>query len=276
MGSVYKNLSDDDLNIEKEALKTLEKKIQPPSSGNGVLKIAVVAGFVLSLLSLASSGHLYQSFNKEKREREALEAAQIQIRERASASEKDSKKSQSEIAQLSTQVKSYANLREEMTRKLEDSRKEVATLKNKLKDIEDKSLAMQKIAEEIQTNFDSQPIGPELPVTSLPVITDSSTTPAAIPAKMPHQPSLVAPLSTEPSVIKAPQVLSVNKKFNFVVVNVGIKDKIEIGDDLNIERAGKKIGSVTVEKVYDNFSAATITQAPKEGPLQEGDVVRKA
>ena len=261
MSSLYKNLSDDDLNVEKEALKTLEKKVQPATS-NIALKAAVGLAFLLSIVSLASSGHLYQSFNKEKREREALEAAQVQIRERASAFEKDSQKSRAEIIELSAQIKNYATVRDEMTRKLEDSGKEVSALKTRLQEIEEKSLAMQKIAEEIQANFDSQPMGPELPVTAKAGTAADKTA--------------AAPVSLEPAVIKAPQVLSVNKKFNFVVVNLGNKDRIEIGDDLNIERAGVKIGSATVEKVYDNFSAATITQAPKEGPIQEGDAVQKA
>ena len=263
MSSLYKSLSDEDLKIEKESLKNFEKKLREPSS-EGALRAAVVGAFLISLISLVGSSYLFQSLNKEKRQREAVEAAQIQIREKAAAFEQDAEKSKAEIIKLTEQVKGYASFRQEIGEQLAESRKKVNALQVKLKEIEEKSFAMQKETEEIQTDFESQPMGPQLPQEQSKSKDSKSGTAG--------EKSVV----NEPSVIQEPQVLSVNKKFNFIVTNVGLKNNIEIGDPLNVEREGKVIGTAVVEKIYDNFAAATIQTQPKDAPIKEGDAVRKA
>lgn len=70
------------------------------------------------------------------------------------------------------------------------------------------------------------------------------------------------------------QVLSVNRQFNFVVVNVGLRDKIKIGDVLRVEDKGKMIGKIQVEKLYDNFSACAIMEEIKPAQIHEGDLIR--
>ena len=72
------------------------------------------------------------------------------------------------------------------------------------------------------------------------------------------------------------QVLSVNRKFNFVVVNMGLRNQIKIGDVLRVEQNGQLIGRVQVEKLYENFSACGITEEIKPAQIQEGDLVRIA
>ena len=72
------------------------------------------------------------------------------------------------------------------------------------------------------------------------------------------------------------QVLSVNRQFNFVVVNVGIRDHVKIGDTLRVEQGGKLIGRLAVEKLYENFSACTIIEEAKPSEIKEGDLVRFA
>lgn len=259
MSSLYKSLSDEDLKIEKESLKNFEKKLRDTSNGSA-LKAAVIGAFVISVVSLIGSAYLYQSLNKEKRQREALEAAQIQIREKAAAFEQDAEANKTEISKLGEQVGKLTSFRQEIANQLAQSRKEVSELRTKLKAIEEKSAAMEEETEEIQTDLDSQPIGPEIAGAE-----DSKSDEAKSEEGIP----------LEPAVIKEPQVLSVNSKFNFFVANVGLKNNVDIGDTLNVERDGKVIASATVEKIYDNFSAATIQNQTKDNPIKEGDAVRK-
>jgi hypothetical protein len=272
MSSLYKNLSDEDFKIEKESLRNLEKKMQEPPQG-AALKGFVIGAFILSIVSLVGSAYLYQSLNKEKRQREALEAAQIQIREKAASFEQAAEKNQSEMERLGEQIKSYSSLRQEIAEQLAESRQEVTSLRTRLKEIEEKSLAMREEAEEIQTDFESMPVGPEL--------SDDDSTAAeegveASEGTADEKEQEVEPVFNEPTVIQEPQILSVNKKFNFVVANIGLKSNVEIGDTLNVVRDGQTIGSATVEKVYDNFSAATINEQPKDAPFKQGDTVSKA
>ena len=72
------------------------------------------------------------------------------------------------------------------------------------------------------------------------------------------------------------QVLSVNRQFNFVVVNVGLRDRVKIGDVLRVEESGKQVGRVQVEKLYENFSACAIVEEMKPAQIREGDLVRVA
>ena len=72
------------------------------------------------------------------------------------------------------------------------------------------------------------------------------------------------------------QVLSVNRQFNFVVVNIGMKDRLKVGDSLRVEQAGKLAARLQIEKLYENFSACTIVEEIKPFKIQEGDLVRTA
>lgn len=88
--------------------------------------------------------------------------------------------------------------------------------------------------------------------------------PKAKPAQVPQAPVDQRPL----------QVLSVNRQFKFVVVNVGLRGNVKVGDTLRVEQGGKLIGRVQVEKLYENFSACNIVEEVKSAQIREGDLVR--
>jgi hypothetical protein len=66
------------------------------------------------------------------------------------------------------------------------------------------------------------------------------------------------------------KVMIVNKEFNFVVINVGSKDKVSVGDEFLVSRAGKPIGNIKVEKVHEFMSAAGFAVELKD-LIQEND-----
>lgn len=69
------------------------------------------------------------------------------------------------------------------------------------------------------------------------------------------------------------RVLVVNREYNFVVVDVGVKDDIELGDFLTIFRNGKYVGEAQIEKIYDTMSAATIVKETKLKAIMVDDNV---
>jgi hypothetical protein len=73
-----------------------------------------------------------------------------------------------------------------------------------------------------------------------------------------------------------PKVLTVNRKFNFVVVNQGLQEGLKMGDRLKVLRQGKEIATVQIEKLYDKFSAATLVEEDPKQQVVEGDEIRKA
>ncbi len=71
------------------------------------------------------------------------------------------------------------------------------------------------------------------------------------------------------------KVLVVNREFNFVVLNLGSKDGLKAGSRFNVLKGDKKIGTVEVERLYENMSAANVLEEEKKGQVQEGDSVRQ-
>ncbi len=70
----------------------------------------------------------------------------------------------------------------------------------------------------------------------------------------------LAALTSE--VKKEGKVLVVNAEYDFIVVNLGNKDGVSVGDVLNINRKNKEIGQAKIEEVRDTMSVAI--------PLSEG------
>ena len=80
---------------------------------------------------------------------------------------------------------------------------------------------------------------------------------------------------TPPEVPKGSKVLTINRKFNFVVVNQGIQDGLKMGDRLTVINQGKDGAKLQVEKLYDKFCAATILEENSKHQVAEGDDVRR-
>ena len=93
------------------------------------------------------------------------------------------------------------------------------------------------------------------------------------PAPAPTVQAPAAPVS-EP-VPQGPKILTVNRKFNFVVVNLGLQDGVKMGDKLKALKHGKECATLQVEKLYDKFSAATIVEENAQLQVVEGDEIRK-
>ena len=70
------------------------------------------------------------------------------------------------------------------------------------------------------------------------------------------------------------KVLVVNSEYNFVMIDLGAKDGIRIGEDLIACRGDKFLGKVRIEKIYPQGSAASILPRWKKGDIQEGDSVK--
>jgi hypothetical protein len=72
----------------------------------------------------------------------------------------------------------------------------------------------------------------------------------------------------------AGKVLVVNREFNFVVINLGSKDGVKAGSRFAVLQGDRQVGTVEVERLYDNLCAANVLVEEKKGQLQEGSAVR--
>jgi len=69
------------------------------------------------------------------------------------------------------------------------------------------------------------------------------------------------------------EILTVNREFDFVVMNLGRNDDIAEGMFFRVSRDNKGLGEVVVETVRDNISAAAVTDKESLVPIKPGDKV---
>jgi chromosome segregation ATPase len=70
------------------------------------------------------------------------------------------------------------------------------------------------------------------------------------------------------------KILVVNREFDFVVINLGQKDGIELGNIFLVYRNGESLGKVQIEKVYEGMSTAIFLPEARKEEIREGDSVR--
>lgn len=248
--------------------------LQPvPTSSGKAMKALIIIGFILSLGALIATVLLTGSLSLERKERAALEASKIQLQDKVESLQGENAQYRSQIEQLREQVRSYtaenAKVRKELDRRSDElvaTNSRVATME------QEKNELLQEI-ERLRSGFTE-----ELP--SVTVIAPSEQA-----ATAPVESSLEAPLPAESSEISAPseapaetasenfQIMTVNRKFNFVVINLGMKNDLKMGDKLNVIRDGKTIGEIQVEKLYDRFAAAAILNEARKSKIEKGDFV---
>jgi hypothetical protein len=69
-------------------------------------------------------------------------------------------------------------------------------------------------------------------------------------------------------------VMVVNRKYNFIVVNMGKADGVAVGSRLDVYRNEKLIAKTKVEKLYDKMSASALLPEWKGANIREGDTVQ--
>lgn len=108
---------------------------------------------------------------------------------------------------------------------------------------------------------------------SFPLFSGSASPGKTLTASAPEPATASAPATVRTSAFRA---LTVSRKFNFVVVDGGLRDGLKMGARMKVLRGGQVIGGLQIEKLYDQFSAATLMEEDPQRPVVEGDEIRKA
>jgi DNA repair exonuclease SbcCD ATPase subunit len=77
-----------------------------------------------------------------------------------------------------------------------------------------------------------------------------------------------------PTANKEGQVIVVNREYDFIVMNLGKNQGLEIGQQFQVVRGDDVLGWVKVEKVYDELAAAAILPQSQKEQIREGDAVQ--
>ena len=233
------------------------------------VKFLSIFAFIVSVLSLGGNAFLYLQYNTESALRAEAESRLVQAEERTSSLEEQAGKTaefEQEVGNLREQIKGYVSQRDTAKKEIDRVSQEAGELRKRVKQLEDqKNLLSEQLNLGEETDKAVVQEAVKLPPPSV-------SKPAAVTPSAPKKEK--APGENEDN--RPSQVLSVNRQFNFAVVNVGIRDRVKIGDTLRVEQNGKLIGRLKVEKLYENFSACAITEEVKPARIKEGDLVRLA
>jgi len=72
-----------------------------------------------------------------------------------------------------------------------------------------------------------------------------------------------------------PKIMTVNRPYQFVVINQGLRDKIKLGDQFRVKRSDHSIGTLEVERLYPSFSSALITSESEDSQIRPGDFIQR-
>ncbi|MFA6601034.1 MAG: hypothetical protein WC352_03395 [Candidatus Omnitrophota bacterium] len=259
MPSLYKQLVEEEVKFGKGAGVLLATERSRDLRMRGV-RILIGVLFVLTALSWAGTWKLYTQWDSERVERKKLQGLQAQLEDKAQSFDKAIKAFALESDEKVNALRKELEAGERQLKELQGSlsvrdqelsavRKEAGELKEKIGELEQKK------------SESSGPAPAISPLTEIEAIASPAVSSAAGLRAVPVQRS---------------RVLTVNRRFNFVVINLGAKDRLRVGDSLIVERDSREIGTVEVEKTYDRFSAATILKEERKNPLREGDSIRRA
>ena len=271
--------------------------------------------FLAAAGALTGTWFVYQRYNAEHSIRTALESRQVQLEEQNTSLETQVAKIvplEQELERLRGQIKDQVGQRDTLRKELDASYGQVSALKKQIQNLEDEKKQLNEqlnvgqvtdtaiVREAAKLTVLPAPTKPlpvkleEKPAVKLETkqtkdIKESKGTKEKKQAAPPKEPAkkelpkeaqapktAPAPTSQVPVDQRPLQVLSVNRQFKFVVVNVGLRGNIKVGDTLRVEQGGKLIGRVQVEKLYENFSACNIVEEVKSAQIREGDLVRVA
>jgi hypothetical protein len=242
--------------------------------------IAIITG-IICILFIASSVALFTMFNNEKIEKDILQEELAQVmkeRKKLSLEVEELKliKNDLEIkaSGLEAKAKMLTENYEEEKSKSEIIKSQFAEQEEELKDAKFQLRSIGDGKKELQEMLDEE----KKKYSQLRSRIDKLIEVKEILEEKVREIINKQGIELERIVVKAEgelegKVVVVNREYNFIVVDLGYKDDIELGDILAVFRGGKYIGEAQVEKIYDSMSAATIVKESKPGSIMIDDNV---
>lgn len=254
-------------------------------------KLPVILLIVLILVSLSLAGGVFYLFQQERTKNLTLQGELEDIKTRLRVSEKKLtdfqnlsstlelklKEAESQISGLKgelqqektvkqealakidilkTDLEQQKQLKIDLEKKFNQAQKDVEKIQAQLKDLESKKADLEARVKDLETQSEGVELGK---------IVVGPEGAGAVPAQVPIA-------ATPPSKLEG-KVLVVNNDYDFVVINLGGKDGVSLGNVFSVYRNNKLIGDVKVEKVNDAMAAAGYLSADIKGKINEGDRV---
>jgi hypothetical protein len=260
-------------------------------------KAATIILFVLIIISFSLAGGLYYLFQKEHERNVSLqsdledtitkykkvESELENTKYKVSNLTLQIKEAQSKLESLNSELKQEKAAKQEALEKTDKLTADLEQLGLLKSDLENKLVQAQEDREKGQSllkELKSQKSILELKVKELEAKSQGVELGKIVVS--PEGASLVTAdafgqIATEkaekPLTGKEGKVLVINKDYNFVVLSLGSKDGIDIGDIFTVYHNNKRLGEVKVEKVHESMAAAGFSSSDMKEKVNEGDKV---
>ena len=283
MSSIYEHLAKAHLKSEKDKPE-LEVPIQPRASSHFpkpprfvFVKSLAFVSLLVSVGAAAASYLLFDALRAEQAKRASLEAFYNQLLAANEGFKTRDQAFQDEFERIKHQMNVTAGDARGVKNELERVRIEVSNFQKKLLAVEDSSAEIARKFESLSAPAPAVQSGPSPAYVPAAAASAESDSFAAGLDELTSQilPDAPAAAGEAPAAKAGPQVMTINRNFNFVVLNIGARDNVKMGERMTVEQKGNSIATVEVEKLYDNFSAATIVEERSDSKIQEGDAVRR-
>ncbi|MHB8154962.1 MAG: hypothetical protein ACYDFR_02785 [Candidatus Omnitrophota bacterium] len=174
------------------------------------------------------------------------------------------------LNQISADLEQQKVLRQDLEKRLNQSEADGKAIKDQIKIMAKEKMDLVDKIKNLESGVNDVELGK--------VVVNTEKTSANQPTKWPAKATNNEPVKLEKKIgssVNKPlegKIIVVNKEYNFAVINLGSKDKVNVGDEFVISRAGKLIGDLKVEKVHEAMSAAGFTVELKD-LIKENDLV---
>ncbi|MBM3243220.1 MAG: hypothetical protein FJZ12_00040 [Candidatus Omnitrophica bacterium] len=252
-------------------------------------KPPVILLIILTLVFLVSGAFGFYLYNKEHQKNIELEEKIEELNTKYKISEAKFLEAQKVLSNLELKLndanKQITDLTNELSQEraskveaatnLDQIRSELDTLKSTKFELEDKLIRAQDELVSIQAKLGALASEKESLEAKVKEFEESSTDVEL--GKIVVSPEAAASgksVATTPKPLEG-KVLVVNKEYNFVVVNIGSKDGIALGQVFAIYQGNAYIGDIKIEKLHDSMAAAGFLQDDTKNKVREGDKVVK-
>jgi len=174
------------------------------------------------------------------------------------------------LNQISVDLEQQKLLRQDLEKRLNQSEADGKLIKDQIKIMAKEKMDLANKIKNLESGVNNVALG------KVVVNTDKDAVDQTVkwPTKAINNESVGLEKKAESSAIKLLEgkIIVVNKEYNFGVINLGSKDKVSVGDEFLISRAGRLIGELKVEKVHEAMSAAGFAAELKD-LIKENDLV---
>ncbi len=273
-------------------------KTKATGLGPGRLLVPLLIGLSVLALAVAALAIWLQTQEREKRhakerelvvvsaQRDDLRLQVAELREATAKLEDAMARTQQELSTAHVQLAQLEETRSSLSQSVADRDREITRLRQEMEQLrtERKELAVkigqfdsqreslqQQLAEAERQRSEFEAKLHDLsgwPTVQLDKIVVTGDDAAAGPADAAAASEGAGPLP------RSGQVIVVNRKYDFIVMNLGKNHGLSIGQEFQVVQGDEVLGRVRVEKVYDELSAATILPDSKKDSIKEGDTVQ--